>query len=221
MKVTVLLCWHNDRDATHSLIVFCQMCTSAERLIALFCCSIFYQSEMKSRYFTSTIQTIIWGKRRSTCSWFNHITDLSFCYRMLAWLSLTTQELEPIPDSSVTFLFWKSRVIPIELNKDLSMFSWQKAERSSCWDFWYGKRLTAAGVTQKVAEGGNWLLSAKTIYTDPLCPSNPHGSSEPQVCPICIVSVFQCKSVDLNILWGLEQLSSMSNAMIRDFWLSW
>lgn len=48
--------------------------------------------------------------------------------------------------------------------------------------------------------------------------SNPLVSSEPQVCPICIVGVFDHISVDLNILWGLGQISSMPNAMIRDFW---
>ena len=51
--------------------------------------------------------------------------------------------------------------------------------------------------------------------------SNPLVSSEPQVCPIGIVGVFFLyKMVDLNILRGLGQLSSMPNAMIRDFWRS-
>lgn len=81
-------------------------------------------------------------------------------------------------------------------------------------------RLMAAGGGQRAARGVDCLHCVVTIYTDPLYFSNPLVSSEPQVCPICIVGVFECKSVDLNILWGLSQLSSMSNAMIRDFWNS-
>lgn len=76
----------------------------------------------------------------------------------------------------------------------------------------------AAGGGQRAARRVNCLHCAMTIYTDPLYFSNPLVSSEPQVCPICIVGVFEYKSVDLNILWGLGQLSSMPNAMIRDFW---
>lgn len=79
-------------------------------------------------------------------------------------------------------------------------------------------RLMAAGGEQRAARGVNCLCCDMTIYTDPLYFSNPLVSGEPQVCPICIVGVFEYKSVDLNILWGLGKLSSMPNAMIRDFW---
>lgn len=81
------------------------------------------------------------------------------------------------------------------------------------WDEAYGSQRWAKGTG-----GVNCLHCAMTIYTDPLYLSNPLVSSEPQVCPNCIVGVFEYESVDLNILWGLVQLSSVPNAMIRDFW---
>lgn len=47
------------------------------------------------------------------------------------------------------------------------------------------------------------LSCAMTIYTDPLYCSNPLVSSEPQVCPICIVGVFEYKSGGLEHFMGI------------------
>ena len=47
------------------------------------------------------------------------------------------------------------------------------------------------------------LSCAMTIYTDPLYCSNPLVSSEPQVCPICIVGVFEYKSGGLKHFMGI------------------
>lgn len=59
-----------------------------------------------------------------------------------------------------------------------------------------------------------------TINTEPLYFSNPLVPSKQQVRPVRIVGVFEYKSADSNILWGLGELSSVANAVIRDFWHS-
>lgn len=63
----------------------------------------------------------------------------------------------------------------------------------------------ATGGGQRAARGVNCLCCDTTIYSDPLYFSNPLVSSESQVRPICIVGVFEYKSVDLNILCGLGE----------------
>lgn len=77
-----------------------------------------------------------------------------------------------------------------------------------------------AGGGQRAARGVNCLHLDMTIYTDPLYFSNPLVSTSHKYVPFVLLAFFEYKSVDLNILWGLGELSSMSNAMIRDFWHS-
>lgn len=84
-----------------------------------------------------------------------------------------------------------------------------------------GTRLMEAGGARREREGSRLpALCCDHLHWSTLLYSNPLVSSEPQVCPIGIVGVFEEESVDLNILWGLVQLSSIPNAMIREFWHS-